>query len=168
MTRKAITFLFILFFLIGCGSQTPAVPSNIPPASETVTDLPATETSTIIPFTPTAADPTTDPTIFGAILQTEIQAFALESVANAVFSKTMNGFIAEDRIQEYKVNGVTIFPGNGGLLSEISFDVRTTDLSWLASDGTQAADNWITGKCYRFDFVTTETEFQLKNPRLCN
>jgi hypothetical protein len=168
MTGKAIAFLFVLCFLTGCGSQTQVVPSNIPPASETATDFLATETPTILPFTPTTTDPTADPTIFGAILQTDIQAFTLEPVANAVFNKTMDGFIADGRIQEYKVNGVTIFPGSGGLLSEISFNIRTTDLTWLESDGAQAADNWITGKCYRFDFVTTETEFQLKNRRTCN
>jgi hypothetical protein len=113
-------------------------------------------------------DPTADPTIFGAIGQGEIQAFALEPVANAIFTKTFDGFVADGRIQEYQVIRVTIFPGSNGLLSEITFNVRTTDITWLESDGIQAADDWITGKCYRFDFVTTETEFQLKNRRTCN
>ncbi len=112
-------------------------------------------------------DPTADPTIFGAIGQNEIQAFALESVATAIFNKTFDSFVVDGRIQEYQVTHVTVFPGSSGLLSEVIFNVRTTDPTWLEDGGTQAADNWINDKCYRFDFFTTETEFQLKNRRLC-
>lgn len=106
--------------------------------------------------------------VFGSIGTDEIQAFALESVANAIFTKTMDGFVTDGRIQEYQVTSVTIFPGSNGLLSEIIFNVRTTDPDWIAEgSGTPADDNWINGKCYRFDFFTTDKEYQLKNRRLC-
>lgn len=109
--------------------------------------------------------------LFGAVGQNEIQAFALESVANAIFKKTFDGFVADGRIQEYQVTHVTVFPGSGGLLSEIIFNVRiadTSDPAWLEDGGTQAEDNWINEKCYRFDFFTTNAEFQLKNRRACS
>jgi len=160
--------LVFIFILVGCAKQAQVVPPTSTVAPPTVTIILPTETPTEIPFTPTAPDPTADPTIFGAIPQADIQAFALESVANTIFNKTFDGFVADGRIQEYQVTGITVFPGNGGLLSEITFNVRTTDLTWLESDGIEAPDNWIIGKCYRFDFFTTDTEFQLKNRRMCN
>ena len=165
-----IAFIFILF--AGCTKQAQIVPPTPTIALPTTTIALPTETPTEAPTATSIAsmppDPTADPTIFGTIGQDEIQAFALESVANAIFSKTFDGFVVDGRIQEYQVMRVTVFPGSGGLLSEITFDVRTTDSTWLESDGTQSADNWINNKCYRFDFFTTETEFQLKNRRLCS
>ena len=166
------TFLLaFIFILAGCAKQKQAFPP-------TSTAMPPTATVTIPTETPTAAptatpiasmppDPTADPTVFGALGQNEIQAFALESVATAIFNKTFDGFVADGRIQEYQVTHVTVFPGSGGLLSEIIFNVRTTDTTWLEDGGTQGADHWINEKCYRFDFFTTETEFQLKNRRAC-
>ena len=71
-------------------------------------------------------------------------------------------------IQEYQTLRGTVFPCSGGLLFEVTFNVRTTDPAWLADGGTPAADNWINEKCLRFDFVTTETDYQLRNRRLCN
>jgi hypothetical protein len=153
--------------LCACGSQPGTAASTSTSAPAIVTNIPPTETSTAIPITETPA-PTQDLTLFGAIGVNEIQAYALESVADAIFIKTMDSLIATGSIIEYQATSVTIFPGNGGLLSEIIFNVRTTDPAWLQNDGTPAADNWINDKCYRFDFVTTETEYQLKNKRLCN
>jgi len=75
--------------------------------------------------------------------------------------------LADGKIQEYQVTSVTIFPGGNGLLSEIIFNVKTTDPTWTEDGGTPADDNWINGKCYRFDFLTTDIEYQLKNKRLC-
>ena len=112
--------------------------------------------------------PTQDPALFGAIGVDEIQAYALESVANAIFTKTMDSFKADGAIQDYQILLATIFPGGGGLIAEITFNVRTTDPAWFAEGDTPAADDWIKHKCSRFDFVSTETEYQLKNRRLCN
>lgn len=160
---------FLIFLLAGCSKQAVPATVTVVPAIQTSvpTEIPPTETPTSIPFTPTAPDPTADPTIFGAMGTGEIQAYALESVANAIFKKTMDGFVAIGRIQEYQVTSVTIFPGRNGLLSEIIFNVRTTDPGWIAEGGTPANDDWLNGMCYRFDFFTTETEYQLKNRRLC-
>ena len=80
----------------------------------------------------------------------------------------MDGFAANGMIQAYQITSVTIFPGSNGLLSEIIFNVKTADSAWLEDGGTPAADNWINGKCYRFDFFTTDTEYQLKNRRSCS
>jgi len=156
---------FLIFLLAGCSNQ--AVPPTVTPAPATQTtaptNVPSTETPTSVPFTLTPADPT----IFGAIGTDKIQAFALESVANAIFTKALDVFVADGQIQEYQVTSVTIFPGSNGLLSEIIYNVKTTDPSWLAEGGTQSTDGWINGNCSRFDFFTTETEYQLKNRRLC-
>ena len=166
MTKIKYLFLIGLFILYGCGSQ--AEPPSPTSAPATATIILPTETQTAVPITETPAL-TQDPLLFGAILQTEIQAFSLEPFANAIFTKTMDGYIASDNILEYQVTRVTVFPaGDGTFFAELTYNVRTTDTSWLVDGGTQATDNWIQDKCNRFDFVTTETEFQLKNRRLCN
>jgi hypothetical protein len=166
MKQHRIILFIVIFLLSACGSQPQLVPTSTS-APPTARIIPPTETPTTIPITDTPA-PTQDPTLFGAIGVDEAQGFALESFANAVFTKTMESLKASGAIQEYQTLRVAIFPGSGGLISEITFNVRTTDPSWLADGGAQADDNWINDKCYRFDFVTTETEYQLKNKRLCN
>jgi len=168
MKNKRFLSLVFIFILAGCAKQIQVLPPTTTLAPATAPGIPPTETAAAIPFTETPPAPTPDPTLFGAILQTEIQAFSLEPVASEIFTRVMNGFIADDEILEYQILRVTIFPGDGGLLSEIIFNVRTTDLAWLTDGGTQAGEDWINDKCYRFDFVTTETEFQLKNRRTCN
>lgn len=154
-----ILFYVIAFLLSACSSQ----PES---AAPTFTSAPATATSILITETP-APSSAQDLSLFGAIGTNEIQAYALESVASAIFTKIMDSLVANGPIQEYQVTSVTFFPGSGGLLSEITYNVRTTDPVWLEDGGTPAADNWINDKCNRFDFFTTETEYQLKNRRLC-
>ena len=85
-----------------------------------------------------------------------------------IFTKVMDGFISNGNIIEYQLITSEVFPGENGFIAEIYYNVRTTDTSWLVDGGTQAEDNWIQNKCNRFDFVNTETEFQLKNRRTCN
>lgn len=148
------------------GSPTSAQPSYTETAPPPI-DLPA-EIPSADPSTPTVTVPTQDPTLFGSIGLNEIQAFALEPVVSEIFTRAMNGFLADDRVLDYQVVRVTVFPGSGGLLAEITYNVRTIDPAWLADGGTPAADDWINDKCSRFDLVTTETEYQLKNRRLCN
>ena len=174
MKRLRTLSILIVLLLAACSNPAQAVPPTATPVPPTPTAIPTetkslpTGTPTSPPDTSTAPGPTADPAIFGAIGTGEIQAFALESVANAIFTKTMDGLAADGMIQAYQVTRVTIFPGNNGLLSEIIFNVKTTDSAWLEDGGTAAVDNWINGKCYRFDFFTTDTEYQLKNRRLCS
>jgi len=162
--RNQIASFIIILLLSACGTQPKtAAPTSAPP---TATIILPTEIPTSIPITDTPS-PTQDPTLFGAINVNDVQGFALETFANAIFTKTMDSLKASGAIQEYQTLRVTIFPGSGGLIAEITFNVRTTDQTWLTDGGTQAADNWINEKCYRFDFVTTDTEHQLKNRRPC-
>ena len=154
----------ILFFLTGCGKQAQTVEPTVTTVPAT-TSLSPTETSIPAAATPV---PTLDPAVFGAIGTSEIRALALESVANAIFTKAMDEFVTSGPVQEYQVTSVTIFPGSGGLLSEIRYNVKTSDPGWRADGGTPSADGWINGNCSRFDFFTTETEYQLKNRRLCS
>src|SRR5512145_2772383 len=139
-------FIALAMLLTGCAKQAQAVPPTAT-ASPTATVLPSetpTETPYPTPLQSLPPDPTADPSLFGTIYQSEIQAFALESVASAIFSRTLDRFVDAGRIQEYQVMRVTVFPsGSGDLLSEITFNVRATDPSWLEGSGTQAADNWI-------------------------
>jgi hypothetical protein len=155
--------LTVILLLMGCAKpQAATLPASVP---ETATTLP---TATSVPPTMTPIPmPVQDPANFGSIGVGEIQAFALESVANAIFKKTFDGLVADGNIQEYQVTSITVFPGNGGLLSEIIFNIRTADPAWLDGGGTEGPDGWIVTNCYRFDLVTTETEHQLKNKRLC-
>ncbi|PWB69410.1 MAG: hypothetical protein C3F07_19415 [Anaerolineales bacterium] len=158
------TKLFLLVFILllsACAQSAETVPPTAVLPSPTEAIAP-TETPTEVPAA-------TDPALFGAIAQSEIQAYSLEPVANAIFTRVMDALAANGDILEYQVTRVTIFPaGDGSLYAEITFNVRTADPSWLADGGTQSADDWIQNKCSRFDFVTTETEFQLKNKRTCN
>jgi hypothetical protein len=165
--------LLILFFVLsGCGKQ---VQASAPTAVVVAITNTVQPTDTVVSPSETPLPPTNtptpiavqDPAVFGSLGINEIQAFALESVANAVFVKAMDGFIAGGVIQEYQVNSVTIFPGSNGLLSEIIYNVKTADPAWLVDGGSQSVDGWINGNCARFDFFTTETEYQLKNRRLC-
>jgi hypothetical protein len=165
--RKQVLLLAVILSLSACAKQTLAFPptATLPPPTET--SAPPTETHLPPTETPIPA-PTQDPAVFGAIGTGEIQAFALEPVANAIFSKVMDGFVAGGTVQAYQVTSVTIFPGGNGLLAEVIYNVRTADPAWLADGGTQADNNWINDNCSRFDFFTTETEYQLKNRRLCS
>ena len=165
-TRYALLVSMVLFSACGSQSST-AEPTQAPPLP-TATIQPPTETPTAIPAAPTEPGPTPDPAIFGSIGINEIQAFALEPIADAIFSKTLDEYIEEGKIQEYFVTSVTVFPGASGLIAEIIYNVQTSDPAWLADGGTPTPDDWINGNCSRFDFFTTETEYQLKNRRLCS
>jgi len=157
--RKKFFLLVLIVLLSACTKQAQALPptATLPPPIEVLTTI------------PTEVPVNTDPALFGAIAQGEIPAFSLEPIANAIFTKVMDGFVASGDILEYQVIGLTIFPASdGALYAEITYNVRTTDIIWLEDGGTQADDNWIQDKCNRFDFITAETEFQLKNRRTCN
>ncbi|HSG43963.1 MAG TPA: hypothetical protein VLA72_12480 [Anaerolineales bacterium] len=168
MNNRRITFISILFILIlsACAKQAqPALPTAalIQP-TEAPTKIP-TEVPTEVP---TEAPFDTDPSLFGALSKSEIDPFA-SNIQDAIFSKSMDGFIASRNIIEYRIIASEVFPSSeGGLIAEFYYNVRTTDLSWLVDGGTQSDGNWIKDKCNRFDFVNTETEFQLKNRRTCN
>ncbi|MEP7135067.1 MAG: hypothetical protein ABI904_09050 [Chloroflexota bacterium] len=173
--KKIRLLLFVgLFLLAACGKQ---AQTTLAPVA---TSIPATATlaptETRIPDTATPLPPTEtpipistqDPTVFGAIGTGEIQAGALESVANAIFKKTLDGFVVDGSVQEYQVISLSVFPGNEDLITEIIYSVKTSDPAWLSDGGLQLADGWISNNCSRFDFFTTDTEYQLKNRRLCS
>jgi hypothetical protein len=181
MKMKKIQFVILLavFLLSACGrvqTHPPAALSALPAdplptetsIPSTATPLPPTETP--VPPTETLVpSPTQDPTIFGVMGINEIQGSLLESVVTAIFTKVMDGFISSGNIQEYQIISLSVFPsGNGGLLAEVIYSVRTSDSAWLADGGVQLADDWIGNNCSRFDFFTTDTEYQLKNKRLCS
>jgi hypothetical protein len=165
---KLFLFVFILL-LSACAKQAQPVPPTIAPPTPTETSAPPTEASTAIPNeAPTEVPSNTDPLLFGALAKAEINPLA-GKIHEAIFSKAMDGFITNGNIIEYQITASEVFPaGDGALIAEIYYNVRTADTSWLVDGGTQADDNWINNKCNRFDFVNTETEFQLKNRRTCN
>ena len=162
---KLISILFILL-LSACAEQVQSAPptATLYQPSETPTEIPTdipTEIPTEVPSNP-------DPSLFGALAKSEIDPLA-SNIQDSIFSKSMDGFIASGNIIEYRIIASEVFPSSeGGLIAEFFYNVRTADTSWLVDGGTQADDNWITDKCNRFDFVNTETEFQLKNRRTCN
>jgi len=164
MKNSPIAFLVILFMLAGCGAPVPLAPTSMPTPE-------ATPSSSAIRLVVPTNETTSDPTVFGALgaddLQ-DMQGAALESVANAIFKKTMDGFVANGSIIAYQVKSLTILPSDENLLAEIKYNVQTSDSAWLADGGTQTADGLIAGNCSRFDFIITDTEFQLKNRRLCS
>ena len=174
------TKLFLILFTLiisSCAKQAQAIPPTATVPPPTPTNVPPTETPVEIPTDiptesptemPTEAPSNTDPLLFGALAKSEINPLAAR-IQEAIFTKVMDGFIASGNIIEYQIIGSEVFPSSEGtLITEIYYNVRTMDTSWLVDGGTQADDNWITDKCNRFDFVNTETEFQLKNRRTCN
>lgn len=174
MTIHRTKLLLIVFIILlsGCAQQAqPVIPTaTLPPPTQT--NAPPTKTPTATPTeTPTAIPTPTIivPVLFGAIAQNQVQAYSLDPIANAIFRKVMDNLIANGSINDYAVASVTVFPtGDGAFYAEITYNVRTADPSWLTDGGIQADNNWINEKCNRFDFVTTATEFQLKNRRTCN
>lgn len=161
LRRTQLLLLPFILLLSACAQPVETIPQTAALPSPTEAIAP-TESPTEVPAN-------ADPALFGAIPQSEIQVYSLEPVANAIFTRVMDALVANGDILEYQVTRVTIFPaGDGSLYAEIIFNVRTTDPSWLTDGGTQSADDWIQDKCSRFDFVTTETEFQLRNKRTCN
>lgn len=172
MKLNTLLIITLLFATVSCKSQTVA-PTALPLATETAlpteTSVP-TATLTPTPL-PTEIDAliSTPSDVFGAIPLNSVQAFTLEPVAQAIFEKTLGAYVASDAIQEYRVDHVSIFPsGDGGLIAEIMYSIRAENDPWAEDFGILGADGWITGKCSRFDFVSTETEHQLKNKRLCS
>ena len=158
-----------IFLLSACARQATSVPPTLNLPLPTETAAPPTATPTEVPTeTPTELPSNTDPALFGALAKSEINPLAAK-IHEAIFIKVMDGFIASGNIIEYQIVSSEVFPaGDGTFIAQSTYNVRTTDLSWLVDGGTQASDNWINDKCNRFDFVNTETEFQLKNRRTCN
>ena len=160
-----------MLLLASCGKQAQATVAPVPTAiPATATPIP-TETRLPDTATPLPTDtpaPTQDPTVFGAIGMGEVQAGAIESVVSAIFNKTLDQFVADGSVQEYQIISLTVFPGGDGLIAEIIYSVKSADPVWLADGGIQLADGWIANGCSRFDLFTTETEYQLKNRRLCS
>jgi len=171
MNIHRIKFLLVMFVLLltGCAKQAAPVPPISTPLPPTEISATPTEAPTEIPTdAPTEAPSNTDPSLFGALSKDKIDPLA-SNIQNAIFSKAMDGFIANRNIIDYRIIASEAFPSSEGtIIVEIYYNVRTTDSSWLVDGGTQADNNWIQNKCNRFDFVNTEAEFQLKNRRTCN
>ena len=168
--RSTNIFLFVFIFLLSaCAKQVQPVPPNVTLPTPTETSAPPTEIPSEIPTdVPTEASSNNDPSLFGALNKSEINPLA-SKIQEAIFTKVMDGFIASGNIIEYQIITSEVFPSTDGtLIAEIYYNVRTTYTAWLVDGGTQAEDNWINDKCNRFDFLNTETEFQLKNRRACN
>ena len=169
MKRKLFAAFIIVLSLSACAGQSQSASPTSAPPPPAETAAPPTETPTAIPTAdPTEPASSADPALFGALAKSEINPLA-GRIHEAIFIKVMDGFVASDNIIAYQIVSSDVFPSSdGGLIAEIYYNVRTTDPSWLAEGGVQAEDYWITNKCSRFDFVNTETEFQLKNRRTCN
>ena len=169
MKFKTLIILAI-FITASCKSQS-ASPTIAPTALPSQTPLPTatlTPTETFLP-TETSSPVPAPSDIFGAIPLNSVQAFSIEPIATAIFDKTMQGYITAGIIQEFRVDRVAVFPsGEGGLIAELTYNLRAQDDPWPNDFGIPDADGWIIGKCSRFDLVATETEHQLKNKRLCS
>lgn len=164
--------IVVLFITASCKSQTIAptvtatpLPTKTPLPSATTTPRP---TETLLP-TETPSPIPTRSDIFGAIPLNSVQAFTLEPVAEAIFEQTLQGYVSAGKIQEFRVDHISVFPsGNGTLIAEIMYSLHADSDPWPDDFGSAGTDGWITGKCSRFDLIATDTEQQLKNKRLCS
>lgn len=163
MKLKTI-FILTIFLITSCQSQSASptiAPTSLP------TETPAL-TMTLIP-TETSSPVPAPSDVFGAIPLNSVQAFSIEPIATAIFDQTMQGYVTAGTIDEFRVDRIAVFPsGEGGLIAEITYNLRAQDDPWPKDFGIPNADGWIIGKCSRFDLVATETEHQLKNKRLCS
>ena len=163
-------FILTIFLIASCKSQS-ASPTIAPTALPTETPA---ATATLIPTETSLPTGTSSPLpalndVFGAIPLNSVPAFSIEPIATAIFDQTMQGYVTAGTIQEFRVDRIAVFPsGEGGLIAEITYNLRAQDDPWPDDFGIPDADGWIIGKCTRFDLVATETEHQLKNKRLCS
>ena len=154
LQRTNLYLFAVILLLSACVEQEQAV-------TPTPIAAPAVKIETIVPSN-------SDPALFGALPKSEINPLA-GKIQEAIFIKVMDEFIASGNILEYQIVASEVFPSSDDtLIAEIIYNVRTTDDSWLVDGGIRTSDNWIMDKCNRFDFVNTETEFQLRNRRTCN
>ncbi len=174
MKIKTLIIAILLLIATSCKSQTIiptataiSLPSETPLPTITATSLP---TASALPSETPAPLPTPSG-VFGAIPLNSVQAFTLEPVAKAIFEQALQGYVGAGKIQEFRVDSISVFPsGNGTLVAEIMYSLHTdTDPDpWPEDFGTAGTDGWITGKCSRFDLIATDTEQQLTNKRLCS
>ena len=165
--RRSLFSLFIFIFLLSaCAKQAQPAPPTAALIQPTEAPI---ESPTESPIEiPTDIPATSDPLLFGALEKSKLDPLA-SNIQDAIFIAAMDGFLINGNILEYRIIDSEAFPDSEGkLIVQIYYSVRTTDPSWLVDGGTQVENYWITDKCNRFDFVNTETEFQLKNRRTCN
>ena len=122
---KLLLFVFILT-LSACAKQVQPTPPTIAPAPPTATIAPPTEAPTEVPTelpteTPTSAPSNTDPSLFGALSKSEINPLA-SKIQEAIFTKVMDGFIANGNIIDYQVITSEVFPSESGLIAEIYYN----------------------------------------------
>ena len=159
-------FIAILFVTASCSSQAAASTAIATPLP-TRTSQPAS-TPTLVP-TGTASPAPTSSNIFGSIPLNSVQAFSIEPVAQAAFEEAMQRLARAGSIDDFRVDSIAVFPsGEGTLIAEIFYSLRTDMDVWPEDGGSPGTDGWITGKCSRFDLTVTETEHQLTNKRLCS
>lgn len=166
MKIKTLLIAALVFVTASCTSQT-AAPTAIATSLPTKTSLPAS-TPILAPIeTPSPA--ATSSNIFGSIPLNSVQAFSIEPVAQAAFEEALKGFASAGSIRDFRVDSIAVFPsGEGTLIAEIFYSLRTDADVWPEDGGSSGTDGWITGKCSRFDLIATKTEHQLTKKRLCS
>jgi hypothetical protein len=159
-----------IFIITSCKSQSasPVVaPTPLPTEASAATATLASTETPLLTETLTALPASSD--VFGAIPLNSVQAFSIEPIAKAIFDQTLQGYVTAGTFQEFRVDSVAVFPsGDGGLIAEITYSLRTDHDLWPEDFGIPDAHGWINGKCSRFDLVATESEHQLRNKRLCS
>jgi hypothetical protein len=166
MKIKMLVTAALLFVTASCTSQAAAPTATAAPLP-TKTSLPASTPSPA--STKTASPAATSSNIFGSIPLNSVQAFSIEPVAQAAFEEALKGFASAGSIADFRVDSIAVFPsGEGTLIAEIFYSLRTDGDLWPEDGGSPGSDGWITGKCSRFDLIATETEHQLTKKRLCS
>ena len=164
MKIKMLVTAAFLFVTASCTSQAAAPTATAAPLPTKISLPDATPI-----LTKTASPAATSSNIFGSIPLNSVQAFSIEPVAEAAFEEAVQRLTRAGSIADFRVDSIAVFPsGEGTLIAEIFYSLRTDVDVWPEDGGSSGTDGWITGKCSRFDLVATEIEHQLKNKRLCN
>jgi hypothetical protein len=166
MKIKMLVTAALLFVTASCTSQAVAPTATAAPLP-TKTSRPA---STFTPApTETVFPAANSSNIFGSIPLNSVQAFSIEPVAQAAFEEALQRLAQAGSIDDFRVDSIAVFPsGEGILIAEIFYSLRTDVDVWPEDGGSSGTDGWITGKCSRFDLIATETEHQLTKKRLCS
>jgi hypothetical protein len=155
--KTKLYFVIISFLFTACGTQSTSVvhPPTLEPAP-TPTSTPA--------ITPTPSD------LFGAVDSADVQpGLMLEPVVSQIFEAEMGKRVEASEIEAFQVESLGVYPkGDGTLYAEVFYRVKAGESFWPEDGGTLGEDDWVTGKCSRFDFVITPEAYQLKNKRLCS
>ncbi len=181
MKKTLLFLLVIILFVTACQAESaPAPPvEEFPVNPPTEIPLPI---ATLAPTETPLPEPTSLPTetlvpvvsadldLFGSLkIEDAPMGFSLDPIAEHIFTAELQKMVDTGQISAFRVESFGIYPrGDGTFFAEIFYSLQADASFWPEDFGTLDDEGWVRSKCTRFDFVTTEEAFLLKNKAICN